>query len=58
MKRSKKKKIIKESAAGQYLRQFINCICEGEMAQAHQSLDSAVKEKIKERIRINLKESK
>lgn len=58
MKRSNKKKVIKESAADQYLRQFINCICEGELSQAHKSLDSAVKEKIKERIRTNLKESK
>ena len=50
-------KVLKESADEKCIREFINHICSGELAKANASLDQAVKEKIKTRIRTNLKEN-
>ena len=45
---------IKETTDEKYLREFINHVCEGDLAKANASLDCVVKEKIKSRIRENL----
>jgi len=55
---NRKRKTIRESAANKHIRAFINNVCEGELAEANHCLDTAVKEKIKLRIRKNLEESK
>lgn len=52
------KKNRKETAAEQCIREFINHVCEGDLAQANNSLDNAISEKVKSRIRTNLKETK
>jgi len=57
MSRRKRVNVIKESAAERNLRAFVTHICEGDLAQANRSLDNAVREKIKTRIKQNLKEN-
>jgi len=57
MSRRKRVNVIKESAAERNLRAFVTHICEGDLAQANRSLDDAVREKIKTRIKQNLKEN-
>lgn len=37
---------------------FINCVCETDYAKANKHLESAIQEKIKDKIRQSLKESK
>ncbi len=53
-----RKKIIKESADERCIREFINHVCNGELASANACLDSAVKEKVKNLIRKNLSKEK
>lgn len=47
----------KETMAESHIRQFINHICDGNLADANKSLNFAMGEKIKNRIRTNLRES-
>lgn len=42
----------------QHIRQFINCICEGNLAQANKHLDEATSLKLKKRIQNLSKENK
>lgn len=48
----------KESSADKCIREFINHICDSDLAKANNSLDNAISEKVKARIRTNLKETK
>jgi len=52
------KKIIKESADERCIREFINHVCNGELASANACLDEAIKEKVKNQIRRNLPKEK
>ena len=45
----------KETAAEKCINEFINHVCDGNLAQANASLDNAISEKVKARIRTNLK---
>lgn len=51
-----RKTIIKESADNRYIREFINHVCNGDMAQANESLGNAVVIKMKTLIQNSLKE--
>ena len=51
------KRVIKESPDAASIREFIGHICNKDFAKANASLSSAIKEKVKNRIRKTLKES-
>jgi hypothetical protein len=42
------------STSEKYLREFVNCVCDGKLSQANAALDKAVKEKTKDLIRKNI----
>jgi len=50
-------KVRKETQDVVYIREFISHICNKDFAKANASLSSAIKEKVKNRIRKTLKES-
>jgi len=51
------KKAIKESADQKYIREFINHVCNGDLATANSCLDAAVKTKVKTLVQRTLKET-
>jgi hypothetical protein len=53
-----RKTIVKESADEKYIREFINHVCNGDMANANVSLNTAVVKKMKTLIQKNLKGEK
>lgn len=53
-----KKQFIQESADQKHIREFIQQVCEGNLAEANASMSAAINEKLKAKIRTTLKEIK
>ena len=54
MSKKPDRKNLKESVDDRHIREFINHVCNGNLAHANASLDSAVKEKVKTLVKKNL----